>query len=563
VQKYIFSLLLFILGLHAFGRASDDYVLLLSSSHQKALSVTQYGNTSIGGTLGNAVGHVNGNPITLINGASVTAMNIYVNNNGGGCSLTLGIYNDLAGWPFQLMAQATSGPVTIGWNKFPLNANLPSGTYWLTFVPSGGYLGFNYAQDGLTYVYDNLAFTTSLPIKFINDSSVVETTNIDMSFYIDAFPYSPPPPTPTYLFPIPNGYLLPPMGWFDWEAVGPGFMTEATAKSVADSLVSKGLSTLGYKNVNLDDGWQAATRSVGHLVPDPTRFPDGMAALATYIHSEGLSLGLYTAQGVSTCNFYPGSYGNEIQDANDMASWGVDYLKDDNCNPPPTDYYIPYYNMSHALLNNSSHRNIFYSLCYRTIVDPLYGIANMQRTGGDSSSATWASALYKIDNNSIYAPWSKPGNINDPCELSVGWGVMTNTEDAAEFSMYCEMASPLLLTQFPNSMPATTLATISNTELIAVDQDPLVNQGVTVEVSDAGSSQTFSKILTGTNVRAVALFNRDSSSEPVTVHFTNCGLPAGSYHVRDLWAHSDLGIFANYYSCTVASHAVSMIKVTP
>jgi hypothetical protein len=69
----------------------------------------------------------------------------------------------------------------------------------------------------------------------------------------------------------------------------------------------------------------------GSITPDPARFPSGMKAVADYIHAKGLKFGVYTARGSRTCQQRPGSYAHELQDAATYCSWGLDYLKNDNC----------------------------------------------------------------------------------------------------------------------------------------------------------------------------------------------------------------------------------------
>ena len=98
--------------------------------------------------------------------------------------------------------------------------------------------------------------------------------------------------------------------------------------------MSSGLSTLGYRYLNLDDCWQAKQRDplTGSIQADKTRFPSGIAALGEYIHSKGLQLGIYSSAGFKTCEGYPASLGMELLDAVTYAAWGVDYLKYDNWN---------------------------------------------------------------------------------------------------------------------------------------------------------------------------------------------------------------------------------------
>ena len=94
-------------------------------------------------------------------------------------------------------------------------------------------------------------------------------------------------------------------------------------------MVSTGMRDAGYLYINIDDTWQGG-RDADGILPPNHKFPD-MKALADYVHSKGLKLGIYSSPGPATCAGYPGSYGHEEQDAKTWASWGIDYLKYDWC----------------------------------------------------------------------------------------------------------------------------------------------------------------------------------------------------------------------------------------
>jgi alpha-galactosidase len=125
--------------------------------------------------------------------------------------------------------------------------------------------------------------------------------------------------------------LTPQMGFNDWNAYGCN-VSESLIKSTALAMHNNGMQAAGYQYVNIDDCWLTHSRDgSGHLVPDPTKFPDGISGTAAYVHSLGLKLGIYEDAGTMTCAGFPGSLGHETTDANSFASWGVDYLKYDNC----------------------------------------------------------------------------------------------------------------------------------------------------------------------------------------------------------------------------------------
>jgi hypothetical protein len=132
-----------------------------------------------------------------------------------------------------------------------------------------------------------------------------------------------------------GGLLGPPMGWNSWNAWGLG-VDESRVKEAAQALVSSGLRDAGYDYVVLDGGWRAPARdSLGNMQANPARFPDGIKALADYVHSLGLKFGIHQGVGVTDCSGTgPGTQtapGGEQQDATTFASWGVDFLKYDLC----------------------------------------------------------------------------------------------------------------------------------------------------------------------------------------------------------------------------------------
>jgi len=122
----------------------------------------------------------------------------------------------------------------------------------------------------------------------------------------------------------------PQMGWSSWNC----FMTEIDEnliKATADKMVELGLVDAGYIYLNLDDGWHGERDEKGFIHEDRAKFPSGIKALADYLHSKGIKLGLYSDAGDFTCACYAGSHGYEYQDALTYARWGVDYLKYDWC----------------------------------------------------------------------------------------------------------------------------------------------------------------------------------------------------------------------------------------
>ncbi len=347
----------------------------------------------------------------------------------------------------------------------------------------------------------------------------------------------------------------PPMGWNSWNKFGCS-VSDALIRAQADAMVSSGMAAAGYQYVNIDDCWSAMARDAnGNLQPDATRFPNGMKALADYVHSKGLKLGIYGDRGTSTCSGYPGSYGHETADANQFAAWGVDYLKYDNC-AAVGDLVTDYTTMHNALA--ATGRPIIFSICSWWFASTAFvDIGHLWRTSGDISDS-FSVVMGLMDTNNTTAQYAGPGHWNDPDMLEVGNGGMTDTEYRTHFSMWAIMAAPLIAGNDLANMSSATLSILTAPEVIAIDQDALGVQGT--RVIDNGDLEVWAKTLSGTNTKAVALLNRSASAASITVNWSDIGL-SGSATVRDLWARADLGSFSGSYTASVPSHGVVLVKI--
>ncbi|XP_047325453.1 alpha-galactosidase 3 isoform X2 [Impatiens glandulifera] len=359
---------------------------------------------------------------------------------------------------------------------------------------------------------------------------------------------------------INNGLALTPqMGWNSWNFFACN-INETVIKETADALVSTGLSNLGYVYVNIDDCWSSPSRdSAGQLVADPKTFPSGIKALADYVHDKGLKLGIYSDAGVFTCEVRPGSLNHENDDAELFASWGVDYLKYDNCfnnGIEPKKRYPP---MRDAL--NATGRSIFYSICEWGVDDPAIWagqVGNSWRTTGDIKDS-WESMTTIADLNDKWASYAGPGGWNDPDMLEVGNGGMTYDEYQAHFSIWALMKAPLLIGCDVRNMSAETVELLTNTEVIAVNQDPLGIQGRKVQVSGNDDCiQVWAGPLTRHRL-VVGLWNRCPEAATITAVWSALGLESASIvSVRDLWKREDIGDAVGSFSAKVKSHGCEM-----
>jgi alpha-galactosidase len=361
--------------------------------------------------------------------------------------------------------------------------------------------------------------------------------------------------------PAPIFTATPPMGWNDWNAFHSS-INEDIVKMTADAMVSSGMQAAGYQFVNLDDTWMSTRDSSGQIVANASKFPDGIAAVAQYVHSKGLKMGIYTCAGTSTCAGLPGSYGHEVEDAQTYASWGIDYVKEDFCyTPSAADPKTLYTTMHDAIV--ATGRPMVFSLCDWGVDSPWDfgpGIANLWRTTADIND-NFNSMLQNLDSTSEHPSAAGPGHFNDPDMLEVGNGGMTSDEYRSHFSLWAIMAAPLIAGTDITKMSDDTKSILTNTEVIAVDQDPAGIQGQLV-ADDGNGDQVWSKRLHTAGARAVALFNRSSAAATVTARWTDLGLAPGNAQVRDLWQHQDLGQVQDSYSTQVGSHAVVMLNVT-
>jgi alpha-galactosidase len=360
----------------------------------------------------------------------------------------------------------------------------------------------------------------------------------------------------------------PPMGWNSWN-VFHGEINETQIKQIADTMVSSGMKDAGYVYLNLDDNWMAnpARDANGNLKANPTRFPSGIKALADYVHAKGLKLGIYGDRGTMTCMNVPqsGSKGYEDKDAKTFASWGIDYLKYDNCNiPNGSDMKTDYQKMQTALANCG--RPIVFSICAWGYQNWMPATGNLWRTTGDitdkwDNGTEWFKGIINaIDGNAQYTSSAAPGAWNDPDMLEIGNGGCTTEEYRTQMSMWCMMASPLIAGNDIRTMNQATKDILLNKEVIAVNQDSAGKQGFRVKGTN-GLEIWVKPLGTDGTTKAVALLNRNASASSITVNWSDIGL-TGSVTVRDLWAKADKGSFTGSYTASVPSHGTVVLKVS-
>ncbi|HTX76187.1 MAG TPA: glycoside hydrolase family 27 protein [Terracidiphilus sp.] len=364
----------------------------------------------------------------------------------------------------------------------------------------------------------------------------------------------------------------PPMGWNSWNYFA-GKVTDQDIRNSADQIVSSGMKDAGYIYVNIDDTWQGQRDANGNIQSN-SKFPD-MKALADYVHSKGLKIGIYSGPGPKTCAGYEGSLGHEEQDAKTWASWGIDYVKYDLCSfiPAVMQKQAPndpakqmdlmraaYEKMAKALA--ATGRPIVFSLCqygWDAVWEwaPKMG-GNLWRTT-DDIQPNWNSMYSILSEQEGLERYSGPSHWNDPDMLEVGNGRLSLGENRVHFSMWAMLSAPLLAgNDLPHMKPAIR-DILTNRDVIAIDQDKLGHQAR--RVYSEGEVDVWLKHLSGGAI-AIAVVNAGSdrvSTHPFHLDLAKLGL-TGPLNGKDLWTGKDVTLTQNG-PLEIKGHDILLVRV--
>jgi len=366
--------------------------------------------------------------------------------------------------------------------------------------------------------------------------------------------------------------LTPPLGWNSWNCWGLSVSDQKIRQS-ADAMKSSGLIDHGWAYINIDDGWEDTHDREGNIIPN-SKFPN-MKGLCNYVHSLGLKIGIYSSPGPKTCGGYEGSYTFEAKDAQNYASWGIDYLKYDWCSywnlaPKATLEQMknPYREMKHAI--RKANRDIHYSLCQYGMGDVWsWGAevdANSWRTTGDIED-TWESLSTIGFNQGKCSPYSAPGRWNDPDMLVVGlvgWGPalhntrLTADEQYTHITLWSLLAAPMLIGCDLSQLDAFTLNLLSNDEVLEVNQDPLGKQAYQMRKGD--DYEIWARDLADGS-KAIGLFNK--TDQPLNIPVDLKGLNiTGKPVMRDLWSQTDHGRVSGHFEMRTQPHGARLVKLS-
>lgn len=354
--------------------------------------------------------------------------------------------------------------------------------------------------------------------------------------------------------------LTPPMGFMTWNKYKED-INEQLIRQIADKMAADGYAEAGYKYIFIDDAWQGGRDKRNNILPDPEKFPSGMKALADYVHSKGLRLGIYSDAALLTCAGYTASYGFEQQDAKTFAEWGIDYLKYDYCHAPSDSAvaHERYKKMAEALQNSG--RKIVLGVCE-------WGQLNPEKWARQAGGSLWRVSfdvrdMWKdivkqggmgiIDIINVTEPLYKyagPGHWLDMDMLVVGLdgkggpssdlgGIgCTYTEYQTQMSMWCMFASPLAMSHDILNENAATRRILLNKEIIAINQDALGKAARLVQ--RIGECRVYHRQLTN-NRQAIAIMNPSDKVQRISLPLSFLG-KSTKYGFRDVWEHKNTSV---------------------
>ncbi len=393
--------------------------------------------------------------------------------------------------------------------------------------------------------------------------------------------------------------LTPPIGWNGWNSWARNIDQEKVIAS-ADAMVKMGLNQHGWTYINIDDAWQGQRGGQFNAIQPNEKFPK-FKEMVDYVHGLGLKVGVYSTPMITSyagyiggssdsengkitdsiknnkrAFRYVGKYHFEQNDAQQMATWGIDYLKYDwRIEVPSAE------KMSVALKNSG--RDIVYSISnsapFANVKDWVR-FTNTYRTGPDIRDS-WLSLYVSAFTLDKWSPYGGHGHWLDPDMMILG-NVTTGTslhptrltpdEQYSHVSLFSLLSAPLLIGCPIEQLDAFTLNLLTNDEVIEINQDPLGKSARLV--LEENGVQIWQKPLEDGSY-AIGLFNvgdytktpesylrwGDEKAKPFTLDFNKIGLK-GKFQLRDVWQQKDLGNFENLYKTEIKHHGVVLLKIT-
>jgi len=353
---------------------------------------------------------------------------------------------------------------------------------------------------------------------------------------------------------------VPFMGYNTWNAYHCD-IDENKILETSRYMKSLGLVDVGYNRMNLDDCYSEKERdSNGDIVANKERFPSGMNNLTDQIHALGMHAGIYSDSGWFTCQLYPGSFQNEARDAKLFQDWGFDLLKYDNCAVPFDEVLKEgmigkYTRMANAitdLAKKSGKPPILFSLCQWGREEPWLWARKLGQSWRTTTDIdpNWRSLASIINQNSFISSASDFYGHNDMDILEVGNGDLTYDESKSHFTAWSFMKSPLLISTDLSKATSQTLEILKNTEVLAINQDPVVGTSISpfrwgINPDWTSNATHPAQYWSGQSQNGTIFMLLNVLDHPADMYFSLTESPwirAGrQYSVRDLWSHTDNG----------------------
>ncbi|MFG1732816.1 X2-like carbohydrate binding domain-containing protein [Paenibacillus sp. 843] len=401
----------------------------------------------------------------------------------------------------------------------------------------------------------------------------------------------------------------PYMGWssYSLQVYHTGsWITADHIKAQSDAMHEK-LQPYGYNYINVDAGWNGSMDEYGRPVPSTTLYPDGLQDVIDYVHANGQKFGLYLIPGLSpqayednlqiygtTCRMqeiaaqplqksdywglgYKIDFSNPCAQkyidsiADQLGEWGVNFIKFDSVTPGSgiSDLSMDARDDVKAWSQALKRHNIWLELSWAldiNYVDYWKEYADGWRVDwdiecycGSEALTTWPSIARLFPKAEQWWRHAGPEGWNDFDSLNVGNGEMdglTKDERQSAMTFWAISSAPLYIGDDMTKLDDYGIELLTNEEVIAVNQAGRPAHPISTE-----SDQQVWYANNGDGSYTVGLFNLGDKSAEVVVDWKAIGLE-GAASVRDLWSHTELGIFQDGYRVELPSHGSRLFRVS-
>ena len=381
----------------------------------------------------------------------------------------------------------------------------------------------------------------------------------------------------------PGKTARPLMGWSSWNSFRV-HIDENIICDVARAMATNGLKAAGYKYVNIDDGFQGGRDENGNLLINKSRFPNGLKPVVDCIHGLGMKAGIYSDAGADTCGSMfdkdvlgigAGFYGHDQQDADlFFRDLGFDFIKIDYCGGQKLKLNEKdRYTAIRRAIEATGRKDVRMNICRWTFPGEWAAeVAESWRTTGDID-ASWGSVKSIIDESLYLSSFTKPGHYNDLDMLEVGCYKgkvvrpfptkeegLTPEEERTHFGMWCMLSSPLLIGCDARTIPAETLALVTNPFLLAMNQNDLGQAGRVVFSRRGWYVLVKDCDEVGGKARYVAFYNPTDEETGMFIEFFKLDL-GGKVAFFDLVERADVGEFTYRFDIKVPAHGAKFYRL--